>query len=82
LDVSDRIAVVIDGDTELEGAVATYRDRIMDEVLAVRVLLGEDADSPYRDGADANATAGSWTATQVTDVEGRPVRLALRKEEL
>ena len=81
LDVSDRIAVAIKGDDELETAVVAHRDRIMEETLAVRVLLGEDAASPLRNGATANE-AGSWTATQVTDVEGRSVHLALRKEGL
>ncbi|MEO7998925.1 MAG: isoleucine--tRNA ligase, partial [Gemmatimonadaceae bacterium] len=78
LDVSDRIALVVHGDDEFEAAVVAYRDRIMEETLAVRVLLGEDAESPFRTGGSANA--GSWTATQVTDVEGRTVHLALRKE--
>lgn len=78
LDVSDRITAVVDGDEELEAAVVTHRERIMEETLAVRVLLGEDTASPFR--TEGISAAGSWTATQVTDVEGRPVHLALRKE--
>jgi isoleucyl-tRNA synthetase len=76
LDVSDRIAVAIAGDAELEGAVATHRGRIADEVLAVRLLLGTEAGSPFH--ADGNGS--TWTATQVVDVDGRSIRLALTKE--
>ncbi|MDQ6612950.1 MAG: class I tRNA ligase family protein, partial [Gemmatimonadota bacterium] len=83
LDVSDRIHVVIDGDGELEQAVAVHRDRVMDETLATRLLFGEDEESPFRDGAvtgDAAGETSPWTANQVTDVEGRSLGLALRKE--
>jgi isoleucyl-tRNA synthetase len=76
LEVSDRIAVAIAGDAELEGAVATHRGRIADEVLAVRLLLGTEAGSPFH--ADGNGS--TWTATQVVDVDGRSIRLALTKE--
>jgi isoleucyl-tRNA synthetase len=82
-DVSDRIAVVVDGDEELELAVVAHRERVMEETLAVALGLGEDPGSPFRDGAtDSNAQehSGSWNVTQVTDVEGRTVRLALRKQ--
>ena len=76
LDVSDRIAVAVAGDEELEGAVATHRGWIADEVLAVRLLLGTEAGSPFH--ADGNGS--TWTATQVVDVDGRSIRLALTKE--
>ncbi len=76
LDVSDRIAVAIAGDEELEGAVATHRGRIAEEVLAVRLLLGTETGSPFH--ADGNGS--TWTATQVVDVDGRSIRLALTKE--
>jgi isoleucyl-tRNA synthetase len=76
LDVSDRISVAIVGDEELEGAVATHRGRIAEEVLAVRLLLGTEAGSPFH--ADGNGS--TWTATQVVDVDGRSIRLALTKE--
>jgi isoleucyl-tRNA synthetase len=76
LEVSDRIVLAVAGDEELNGAVATHRDRIAEEVLAVRVLIGEEAGTPF--GQTANGD--TWTATQVVDVEGRPVPLALRKE--
>lgn len=75
LDVSDRIAVAVAGDEELEGAVATHRGRIADEVLAVRLLLGEEAGSPFH----ANGNGSTWTVMQV-DVDGRSIRLALTKE--
>ena len=78
LDVSDRIVAAVAGDSELEGAVVTHRARIADEVLAVRLLVGAEADSPFRDSDNGS----TWTARQVVDVEGRPVRLALRKDNL
>ena len=74
--MSDRIIVAVAGDQELEDAMRTHRIRIADEVLAVRLHVGEETDSPFR-----NSDNGStWTATQVVDVEGRSVRLALRKD--
>ncbi len=76
LDVSDRITVAIAGDAELESAVAAHRGHIAIEVLAVRLLLGDDIGSPFH--ADGNGS--TWTATQSADVEGRLLRLALTKE--
>ena len=76
LDVSDRIRLALWGDDEVNAAVAMHRDRIAEEVLAVRVMIGDEAGTPP-DGVSAGDT---WTATQVVDVEGRPVPLALRKE--
>ena len=46
------------------------------KVLAVRLLLGTEAGSPFH--ADGNGS--TWTATQVVDVDGRSIRLALTKE--
>jgi len=76
LDVSDRIVAAVGGDDELEAAVATHRERIADETLAVRLLIGHETDSPFRDGEDGS----SWLAMHSVDVEGRSVRLALRKD--
>jgi isoleucyl-tRNA synthetase len=76
LEVSDRIAVAIAGDAELEGAVATHRDHIADEVLAVRLVLGTEAGSPFHESGNGS----TWTAMQVVDVDGRSIRLALTKE--
>jgi isoleucyl-tRNA synthetase len=76
LDVSDRIALAVAGDAELEGAVATHRDRIAEDVLAVRLLLGTEAGSPFQ----ADGHGATWTAMQVVDVDGRSIRLALTKE--
>ncbi len=78
LDVSDRIVLAVAGDAELNDAVAEHRARIADEVLAVRILIGDEAGTPFGSSADG----ATWTATQVVDVEGRPVPLALRKEGL
>jgi isoleucyl-tRNA synthetase len=76
LDVSDRIVVAVAGDEELESAVAAHRGRIAEEVLATQVLIGQETGSPFSAAGDGS----TWTATQVADVEGRPVRLALSKE--
>jgi isoleucyl-tRNA synthetase len=76
LAVSDRIVLSVTGDAELEGAVAVHRSRIAEEVLAVRLLLGEDNDSSL----PASGNGAMWTATQAGDVDGRPIRLALTKE--
>ncbi|HEY0930627.1 MAG TPA: isoleucine--tRNA ligase [Gemmatimonas sp.] len=76
LAVSDRITVAVAGDEELEGAVAAHRDHIAQEVLAVRLLLGDESGSPFREGGDGS----TWTASLAVDVDGHPVRLALTKE--
>jgi isoleucyl-tRNA synthetase len=71
LDVSDRITVSVKGDQEVSAAVSRHRDWIGDEVLALRVLVGE---------GEENGSSTTWTAMQEVDVEGRSIRLALRKE--
>ena len=76
LDVSDRIVLAVVGEEALNGALRAHRDRIADEVLAVRVLVGDEAGTPR----DVLAESETWTASQVADVEGRPVQLAIRKE--
>ncbi|MEQ1692704.1 MAG: class I tRNA ligase family protein, partial [Gemmatimonas sp.] len=78
LDVSDRIVLAVAGDDELNNALTEHRDRIAEEVLAVRILIGEAAGTPFGNTANGD----TWTATQVVDVEGRSVPLALRKEGL
>ena len=75
LEVSDRIAVAVAGDAELESAVVTHRGRISEEVLAVRLLVGAEPGSPF-----GETDGVTWTATQTADVDGRPVRIALSKE--
>ncbi|MFN5583579.1 isoleucine--tRNA ligase [Gemmatimonas sp.] len=76
LEVSDRIALAVAGDEELESAVAAHRSRIAEEVLAVRLLLGNEVGSPFSGPGDG----AMWTATQAGDVDGRALRLALTKE--
>ena len=76
LAVSDRIVLAVSGDEEVEGAVAAHRSRIADEVLAVRLLLGDEVGSPF----SGNGDGAMWTATQAGDVDGRSLRLALTKE--
>jgi isoleucyl-tRNA synthetase len=77
LAVSDRITLAVAGDEELEGAVAAHRRRIADEVLAVRLLLGREVGSPFSGPGDG----AMWTATQAGDVDGRPLQLALTREQ-
>ena len=77
LDVSDRIVAMVTGDPEIEVAVRTHRDRIAEETLAVRLMVGtEEIVSPFRDSDDGSI----WTATATVDVDGRSIRLALRKD--
>jgi len=76
LEVSDRIVLAVAGDEEMNGALVAHRERIAEEVLAVRIFIGEEAGTPFGRTSDGD----SWTAQQVVDVEGRSVPLALRKE--
>ncbi len=76
LAVSDRIVLAVSGDEEVLGAVAAHRSRIADEVLAARLLLGDEVGSPFSDNGDGAA----WTATHTGDVDGRSIRLALTKD--
>lgn len=76
LAVSDRIVLAVSGDAEVEGAVAAHRERIAEEVLAVRVMCGEAEGAPTA----PSAGGAEWTATQVADVDGRAIHLALIKE--
>ncbi|MEN9508492.1 MAG: isoleucyl-tRNA synthetase [Gemmatimonadota bacterium] len=76
LAVSDRIVLAVAGDAELEAAVAAHRERIAEEVLAVRLTLGAAGASPF--SAEGNGT--QWTASQVADVDGHSIRLALTKD--
>jgi isoleucyl-tRNA synthetase len=77
LAVSDRIVLAVSGDAEVEGAVAAHRSRIAEEVLAVRLLLGDEVGVSFAD--DGNGAM--WTATQLGDVDGRAFRLALTRED-
>ncbi|WP_306519433.1 DUF5915 domain-containing protein, partial [Gemmatimonas sp.] len=77
LAVSDRIVLAVSGDAEVESAVAAYRSRIAEEVLAVRLLLGDEVDMPFADRGDD----AMWTATQSGDVDGRAFRFALTRED-
>lgn len=78
LDVSDRIVLAVSGDAELEAAVEAHRAHIANEVLAARLLLGAEVGSSFPDGGNDAV----WTATQVADVDGRSIRLALTKDGL
>lgn len=76
LDVSDRITVAVAGEDDVAAAVAVHRERIGEEVLALQLLVGNEEGSPF----NGNGSGTPWTAMQEVDVEGRPIRLALRKE--
>ena len=78
LEVSDRIVAFVDGDDDLNDAITLHRERIADEILAVRFLVGKESTS-LSGGVDQNE---KWTAMQNADVDGRPVYLALRKDGL
>lgn len=76
LAVSDRIVLAVQGQEDVEAAVAAHRAHIADEVLAGRLLLGAEVGSAFPGGGDDAV----WTATQVADVDGRAIRLALTKD--
>ncbi len=76
LAVSDRIALAVAGDAELEAVAQTYVSHIASEVLASRVLVGLEAGSPFHSGTDDH----SWFVGPDGDVDGRTVRLALTKD--
>ena len=85
-DVSDRITVVVvDSDAEVEAAaVAMHRDRVMEETLAgARACWETMSDSPVQAMAPPIQTKMHilvrGPATQVTDVEGRPVTTRAQK---
>ncbi len=75
LDVSDRIALAITGSEEVISAVVEHRRHIGEEVLALRMLVGNEAAPVLEANSDS-----TWTAIQDADVEGRHIRFALRKE--
>jgi isoleucyl-tRNA synthetase len=62
--VSDRIAVVVWGDPELEGAVEAHREWIADEVLARELAIGGSA---------------SRNAAQEVDLDGVTAHVALQR---
>ena len=77
LAVSDRIALAVAGDPELEDVARQFAEHLATETLATRVLVGQDAaGAPWPAGGEAVA----WTAMPEGDVDGRPLRLALTKE--
>ncbi len=76
LAVSDRIQLAIAGDAEIESVAREYSAHIAGEVLATTVLVGIDAGSPFHEGT----VDDSWSARQDGDVDGRAVRIALRKD--
>ncbi len=76
LAVSDRIGLAVGGDEEILAATREYTTHIAGEVLATQVIVGLDAGSPFHEGTDDD----TWSAKQDGDVDGRVVRLALRKD--
>ena len=63
LEVSDRIALALDGDEELLAAAREHEATIAGEVLALR----------------GDAGRGRGAARREATVEGRPLRIAVRK---
>jgi isoleucyl-tRNA synthetase len=78
LAVSDRIRLAVAGDAEVERVAREYGAHIAGEVLALELVVGAHADSPFGDEAAMN----TWTVTPDDDVDGRALRLALTKEGL
>jgi isoleucyl-tRNA synthetase len=66
LAVSDRIHLAIDGARDIVGAIREYRDHVAGETLAREVTIGEDAGREY-------------SATQVLDLDGLELRIALTR---
>jgi len=64
LAVSDRIELKIQGDAEVQNAVQKWRDYICAETLAVRF--------------DETADLSSFPFVQEVDVDGKPVKIAIR----
>jgi hypothetical protein len=54
----------VSGTPELEEAVRTHQDRIADEVLAVRISVGDD---------------GKINAAQSVDIDGHPASIAFER---
>ncbi|MBU6365331.1 MAG: isoleucine--tRNA ligase [Gemmatimonadetes bacterium] len=76
LAVSDRVRVRVGAGHEVAEAVAAFRGWIAEEVLAVGLEVGELPPT------EATAPDGTWTASQVAEVDGQPVHLALTKDGL
>jgi isoleucyl-tRNA synthetase len=76
LAVSDRIILCVAGEPLMEQAARAHGAHIAAEVLAVSLLVGTDEGSAFRDAAEPEA----WTAVLEDDVDGRTLRLALRRE--
>jgi isoleucyl-tRNA synthetase len=90
LAVSDRIRVRLGAAAEVTAALLVHQGWIADEVLATTLQVVEEAvaleaaHGAEQEGAPtptgAAAQVGTGTASQVADVDGRPVRLALTKD--
>ncbi len=76
LAVSDRIVLAVGGDDDVLAVARTFGDHIAAEVLATFVIVGLDAGSPFHE----ETADHSWSAKLDGDVDGRAVRLALRKD--
>lgn len=76
LAVSDRITLAVAGDAEIESVARGYVQHIASEVLATQVLVGSESGSPFHTGTDEKL----WTVAPDDDVDGRIIRLALRKD--
>ena len=63
--VSDRIVLSISGSEELESAVRAHEARIAEEVLALRITIGTDAENS--------------NAAQSVDIDGLPASIAIER---
>jgi isoleucyl-tRNA synthetase len=69
LKVEDRIELALAGDPMLIEAGRTHREYVAGETLAVKLLLGEDA----------AASPAEMSYAELVEVEGLPLRIALRR---
>lgn len=77
LAVSDRIRLAVAGDDAIERVARAFETHVAGEVLATELLVGLEAGSPFHTGTDDD----TWTMLPDDDVDGRIVRLALKKDE-
>jgi isoleucyl-tRNA synthetase len=63
--VSDRIVLAMSGSEEIEAAARAHQSWIAEEVLAVRISVGHDAENS--------------NAMQSVDIDGQPARIALER---
>jgi isoleucyl-tRNA synthetase len=85
LAVSDRIRVVLAGDTAIQGAATEHRDWIGGEILARDLVTSESPstlgdDTPAGPVAVGTARASVFDAVRTLELDGHSVRIAITKD--